>query len=430
MSERLLGSEALGQGYVAAVGHVDCDNGGFTPEQEDIIARLSHPDVDSSIQGLTVVDKIIARFKQPQSQLGRLGVFSIVSLGVIASACSPGGAGDGEGISPRSDALDLEGLAPTDIATGASEPTEAATEALSNQERAENFWRDLQAYMPDFDLEDEVSIGDDVDFENQAEERGDGAFTLDELGTLDSPEEIAQFFASDDERAVAVRENLEAKLADRPDLLKSALRGDNWVPVQILGEAVIHGTTYFVNGEIAEVTEGRAVGENDIFWFLVDEQGMIVHEIRADCGNPHLIIITKPPAKLPPSITITPPPATTPPATTPPVVVTPKIDDGVLPGNPEVPADQDPGTPDIPGKGPAEQPVDPNTGCVDGETGPACKKNEEDAEPDPTPSGEEKDPEPAPNPTVTEGDKQPEAEPAPVITEEPQATETVPPMPD
>jgi hypothetical protein len=35
--------------------------------------------------------------------------------------------------------------------------------------------------------------------------------------------------------------------------------------------------------------------------------------------------------------------------------IPPKEDDGILPGNPDVPADQDPGTPDVPGEGPAGQ---------------------------------------------------------------------------
>lgn len=52
----------------------------------------------------------------------------------------------------------------------------------------------------------------------------------------------------------------------------------------------------------------------------------------------------------------------------------PKVDDGRLPGDPNVPADQDPGTPDNPGQGPAGQTPGPD-GYLPTETRPTAPRN-------------------------------------------------------
>jgi len=54
------------------------------------------------------------------------------------------------------------------------------------------------------------------------------------------------------------------------------------------------------------------------------------------------------------------PPTTTTPESTTTTTVPPKNDDGVLPGNSEVTANQDQGTPDIAGNGPAGQLINPD----------------------------------------------------------------------
>jgi hypothetical protein len=63
-------------------------------------------------------------------------------------------------------------------------------------------------------------------------------------------------------------------------------------------------------------------------------------------------------------------PASTPETQPPTTRVNPKRDDGRLPGDPNVPADQDKGTPDVPGVGPVGQQPD-NDGYVPGETRPS-----------------------------------------------------------
>jgi hypothetical protein len=60
-----------------------------------------------------------------------------------------------------------------------------------------------------------------------------------------------------------------------------------------------------------------------------------------------------------PNTPVTPPATPETPPTPPPAEE--KEDDGVLPGNPNVPADQDPGTPDVPGEAPAEPGTSPDT---------------------------------------------------------------------
>lgn len=96
---------------------------------------------------------------------------------------------------------------------------------------------------------------------------------------------------------------------------------------------------------------------------------------------------------------------TTPKTTT--TTVPPKEDDGKLPGNPDVPADQDPGTPDVPGDGPAEQQPNPD-GYLPGETPVTVPE---------TP--------PTTVPTTTMPEVPATTSPQPVVTEPPKPATTV-----
>lgn len=122
-------------------------------------------------------------------------------------------------------------------------------------------------------------------------------------------------------------------------------------------------------------------GEDCDVWtvgFNVDDKRPVVVEQDEDCDVPEQTTTTTQPG----TTTTTTNPTTTTNTTTTTTTTTPttntttsttevtdKEDDDELPGDSDVPADQDPGTPDVPGSGPAGQPVSPD-GTVVGETLP------------------------------------------------------------
>lgn len=129
-------------------------------------------------------------------------------------------------------------------------------------------------------------------------------------------------------------------------------------------------------------------------------------EITTRTTLPPTTVTTAPPPRPTTTTTAPPPPR---PTTTTTLVVPPKNDDGDLPGNPNVPADQDKGTPDKAGEGPAGQVPDAD-GYLPGEDKPATP----DRKPAPVAPIKPRDPEPvAPNPPQPVAPAKP-AEPTPV----------------
>jgi hypothetical protein len=136
------------------------------------------------------------------------------------------------------------------------------------------------------------------------------------------------------------------------------------------------GTGGLQVGGLAEITENKVqyVGDflvlelttkdgrcAEVVLINVDDQRIATTDTCEVVPEPETTVTTKP-------IKITP---TTVPDTSE-TTIPNKNDDGVLPGNPDVPADQDPGTPDVPGEGGAGQ--TPNAdGTITGETLPQAQ---------------------------------------------------------
>lgn len=232
---------------------------------------------------------------------------------------------------------------------------------IEAQERA---GRELAGVYQGF-AEGELSIGcDDVDFAaNPHEASATASFTEEQLEVLESNEEIGAYYALGTERSNAAAFMALSALAEEGltgDALlleqERLLSGRGYFPVQAHVPTTIDGTTYFVANDDIRFANGRGVEAGDIVWAYTTVEGQVIEGafLRADCTNPHVTRITPtPPGETPPPISEIPP----------------KFDDGRLPGDPNVPADQDPGTPDVPGQGPAGQTPD-GSGRVPGETLP------------------------------------------------------------
>lgn len=224
---------------------------------------------------------------------------------------------------------------------------------------AKTFYEDVSKVFTGFQA-GQLVAGSDVNFQNNPQERGAAAFSTQ---TLASGSDISNFLNSDDVRAQTMVAKMKEDLQDNPEALARALQGEGYVPVQALVPVNIVGTSYYKDGQLVNSKHNRMAGAGDIFWIAADPTtGHVIWgaSLRADCGNLHMDSVT--PAQ--PGVPTTPiengpednpkvPPTT--PETTAPHNPTPKYDNGKLPGNPNVPADQDHGTPDVAGQGPAGQ---------------------------------------------------------------------------
>lgn len=135
----------------------------------------------------------------------------------------------------------------------------------------------------------EIKVGAQVDHTKNPTEAGSASFTDKDLQVLDSPQEIAAFFNSDQERAKIARSRLENSLKDRPEELQRALKGEGYVPVQFMTPINVEGTTYTDGINVQKMTSTRKVDQaGDVFWIYLDRDGNIVKEasVRADCSNP------------------------------------------------------------------------------------------------------------------------------------------------
>ncbi len=287
--------------------------------------------------------------RQPSLIERARGMIAAGGLAAIAlTAC--GGAG-AETANDTTTAPTTEVVESDTTTTTESQLSEAQLSQLFTEQFADQLLERFQGFGPD-----ELVAGEAVDFESNPVERGAEAFTTEELGVLESQEEIAAFYASNSERAIAARENLEEAMEGQSEDLERALNGEGYIPVQALVPVTVEGTTYYVDGEVVAVNSGRRAAAGDIYWIYADEDGNIVWDatLRADCANPELKLIT-------------PTPPTPPGEPEPPTID--KFDDGDLPEQTGDDADQDPGTPDRPGPGEPGQPTD-DDGYTDHEPRP------------------------------------------------------------
>lgn len=249
-------------------------------------------------------------------------------------------------------------LAPPETTVTTGVATTEAAEAMNPDER---FKSQLSTIFQGFDTDKDLLIGDAVKWDGAPEERGTAAFTR---HTLRSGADFANWVNSSDPRAGVAHNYFEATIGAKiaagsaaPEERDRIFNGEAFRVVQIadhIAGAAVEGTSHIVDGKIVISPEARLVGRGDAFLIYADKAGNVDASLteRCDCGNPHVTRIRPlvPGEKLKP------------------VEVPPKIDDGILPGDPSVPADQDHGTPDRAGIGPAEQPVDPVTGTIKTET--------------------------------------------------------------
>ena len=236
-----------------------------------------------------------------------------------------------------------------------------AETVISDEERVKNFEEDLGKIFQGFNP-GEIAAGTAVDFGKNPQERGSAAFSD---HTLESREQIADFLASDDERAKVLRDRIAQALADRPEELARALSGEGYVAVQTLVPISIEGTTYFVDGQMVQMDSARSADSGDVQWLFVDEKGNIDPDasLRADCSNAHLTRVTpvRPGQPIPPSIGYP-----------------PKFDRNTTPAG--VPGQNggsgtEPAGPRGPGRGPAGQTPGPD-GVVPGEVTPTAPAEE------------------------------------------------------
>jgi hypothetical protein len=267
----------------------------------------------------------------------------------------------------------------------------------------ERFKSELPRVFQGFDVDKDLRIGSAVVWDGAPEERGSAAFTR---HTVRSGKQYAEWLAdTTDDRAVAARNyfefTLEAKIAqgvvgpeERDRMFKT---GEAWTPVQIADKpAGVVGTSHYVKpagqpGRLVLSSDVRKVGAGDAFLVWSKADGSIDADLtgRCDCGNPHVTVIRP----LQPGENPTP------------IEYPPKIDDGVLPQDPNDPYGQQPGTKDKHGKGPAEQPADPVSGTIASETTVA------------------------PPPTTTVETTPPTTSKRPTATTTPAPTSTAPPAP-
>jgi hypothetical protein len=310
---------------------------------------------------------------QTKEQVNALtrSVAAIAAIAMIASGCSKD-PGTGFDFVPE-------------VATEALEPTPSATPESAYDPQAMAAIRALFTKQENPFADEDIRTGDDVDQADNPMEAGSASFTTEELGVIDSNEELAAFFVLDSAKAEAARARIESNLTDEPEELARVLSGEYHIPVQFMKDIVVKGTTYLVDGDVVKMTSGREAAAGDIFWIYVDLEGKVRPELsmRADCNNPEFDEIE------------------------------PKEDDGNLPGIDEVPADQDKGTPDKAGVGPAGQEPD-DEGKLPTETLPTPKPAEpteeatEEATEEPTPEATEEPGTPE-NPIETKDEDQQEA---------------------
>lgn len=271
---------------------------------------------------------------------------------------------------------------------------------------AKTFYEDVSKVFTGFQA-GQLVAGNDVNFQNNPEERGASAFST---KTLASGADISNFFNSDDVRAQTMVAKMKEDLKDNPEAFARAMRGEGYVPVQALVPVNIVGTSYFKDGKSVDSDHNRMAGAGDIFWIAYDPAtGHVIWDafVRADCGNAHVKSVTP----VQPGVPTTPiengpqdNPKIPTPVTTVPYNPTPKYDNGKLPGNPNVPADQDHGTPDVAGEGSAGQ----------------------------TPDAEgylPEEPKPSVAPAATEKPRSPSTTDRPTATTSPQPKTTNPPAP-
>ncbi len=218
----------------------------------------------------------------------------MLAAGLAVAAVALTGCSEGEYLASKETTTTTIAIEPT---TTAPEMTDTAAERFADELNSR-----FQGFNPG-----EIVAGNDVVFEGTPQERGAQAFSD---HTLTTKEEVAEFLASDNERAKVVRGHVEHALADDPEELKRALNGEGYVAIQANVPIIINGTTYFVDGNLAKSLHSRSAGAGDVFWVFAKDDGSIVWPatLRADCVNPDLDEVTpvRPGMPVPPSIELGP----------------------------------------------------------------------------------------------------------------------------
>lgn len=178
----------------------------------------------------------------------------------------------------------------------------------------ENTRRSIGELAPGFAPED-LAFGNSIDMALHVEDRGATAFSQE--GACNG-EELSAFFLSGTPQAEAVKKHIleSSSLTDAEKAAK--LEGQGFIVMQVKKPAVLHGTTYYVNGEVRRANE-RSVQAGDLYLLSLRSDGTVDQETsaRCDCINPNIEVITpqEPGRPTAPPVTETPPTSEVPPTT-------------------------------------------------------------------------------------------------------------------
>ncbi|HEY9712192.1 MAG TPA: hypothetical protein V6C72_01905, partial [Chroococcales cyanobacterium] len=161
----------------------------------------------------------------------------------------------------------------------------------------------FQGYQPG-----QVNVGTShIDWASHQELRGIASFGT---VTLKTPQAVGQYLSGSSAQDVTARNQVEQAITTAgygQTEIDRALNGSGYFPVQPTVASQILGTSYFQNGKVYVEGTWRSVGPNDVYWVFMTVDHKIIPQatIRADCQNPHAVVITPIPPNKP-----TPPPIT------------------------------------------------------------------------------------------------------------------------
>lgn len=132
--------------------------------------------------------------------------------------------------------------------------------------------------------------------------RGVNSFSL---KTLTTPKEVGMFLRSNTVKGRQARDRVVKAIKAAgygQSEIDRALNGDGYFPVQMAVPSQILGTSYSVGGKTYVAADWRTVPAGDILWLFMTKDYKIVFgaAVRADCGNPNVIIVRPITPKTPP----------------------------------------------------------------------------------------------------------------------------------
>lgn len=156
--------------------------------------------------------------------------------------------------------------------------------------------------LPGFE-DNEILIGDEVNFNNNTEERGRNTILNETLESRDDIRNTLNGTQGDAETSKKLRAQLIAAFPNDHESFTAAMKAQEYIPgkqsgympIQLTKAATVKGNTYMgSDGKIYFSNRDRHVGANDVYWIFVNKDGTINKDasFRADCGNPDLEIIT------------------------------------------------------------------------------------------------------------------------------------------